>query len=247
MEKKMLRFLNKILNGMIVIVILLVTLYSVYSLWDNHQIYQQGLDLKVKLRDLKPKGHDPSFDELRKINPDVVAWITLDGTKIDEPIVQGKNNMEYLNKNVYGKYSMTGTVFLDSRCNPNFQSPYSLVYGHHVEKHLMFGDLDLYQKPSFIQKHHTGTLMIPGKKYPVHIFASMIVKSTDPYIFQPKTYSTDQIGFLNYVQKQSIWIQDGAIEKLENADSGKYCVLSLSTCYLMGDDRMVILAWYQKE
>lgn len=30
------------------------------------------------------------FDALKKINPDVVSWITIPGTKIDYPILQGK-------------------------------------------------------------------------------------------------------------------------------------------------------------
>lgn len=242
----MLRILNWILNRLIMVVLLMAVLYSIYSLWDNNQFYQEGLDLKVKLRNLKPKGRKPSFDELRKINPDVVAWITLDGTKIDEPIVQGKDNMEYLNKNVYGKYFMAGTVFLDHRCSKNFQDPYSIVYGHHMEKHLMFGDLDLYQKPDFIQKHHTGILMIPGKKYPVHIFASMLVKSTDSYIFDPNLYQSNKSKFLSYVEKKSIWMQDGVLEILENTGS-QYSVLALSTCFSTGDDRTVVLAWYQKK
>ena len=136
MNKKTLRILNKSLNIAITIVLLLCASYSIYCLWDNFQFYQAGLDLKVQLRNIKPKGKKPSFEELRKINPDVAAWITLDGTKIDEPIVQGKNNEEYLNKDVYGKYYMGGTVFLDSRCDRKFQDVYSLIYGHHMEKHL---------------------------------------------------------------------------------------------------------------
>ena len=159
MAERTLRILNKILDTIIAIVLILAVLYSVYSLWDNYQLYQGIQDLQVKL---KPKGKKPSFEELRKINPDVVAWITLDGTKIDEPVVQGKDNLEYLNKDVYGKYSLGGTVFLDSRCNKNFQDPYSILYGHYMEKHLMFGDLELYKKSSFAEKHHTGILMIPG-------------------------------------------------------------------------------------
>lgn len=246
MAKKILRILNRLLDTMIAIVLVLAVLYSVYSLWDNYQFYQGIQDLKVKLLDLKPKGNKPSFEELRKINPDVVAWITLDGTKIDEPIVQGRDNLEYLNKDVYGKYSLGGTVFLDSRCNKNFQDPYSIVYGHYMEKHLMFGDLELYQKASFADKHHTGTLMIPGKKYPLKIFATMVIKSTDPYIFDPSKYKIDQDEFLHYVEIKSIWTQDDLINNLKN-NGTNYSVVALSTCSTKQvDDRTVVLAMYQR-
>lgn len=246
MAKKILRILNRLLNTMIAIVLVLAVLYSVYSLWDNYQFYQGIKDLQVKLLDLKSKGNKPSFEELRKINPDVVAWITLDGTKIDEPIVQGADNLEYLNKDVYGKYSLGGTVFLDSRCSKNFQDPYSIVYGHYMEKHLMFGDLELYQKSSFSDKHHTGTLMIPGKKYPLKIFATMVIKSTDPYIFDLSEYKINKERYLSYIKTKSTWAQEDLMQTLKN-DGTKYSVVALSTCSTKQvDDRTVVLAMYQK-
>ena len=246
MAKKILRILNGLLNTMIAIVLVLAVLYSVYSLWDNFQFYNGVADLKVKLRELKPKGKKPSFEELRKINPDVVAWITLDGTKIDEPVVQGKDNLEYLNKDVYGKYSLGGTIYLDTRCNKNFKDPYSILYGHHMEKHLMFGDLEYYQKPEFAQKHNTGTLMIPGKKYPLRIFASMTVKSSDPYLYDPSKYKTDKDNFLNYIKTKAVWTNDDQIEKLRSVGS-QYGVLTMSTCSASeADNRTVVLAMYKK-
>lgn len=246
MAERTLRILNKILDTIIAIVLILAVLYSVYSLWDNYQLYQGIQDLQVKLKDLKPKGKKPSFEELRKINPDVVALITLDGTKIDEPVVQGKDNLEYLNKDVYGKYSLGGTVFLDSRCNKNFQDPYSILYGHYMEKHLMFGDLELYKKSSFAEKHHTGILMIPGKKYPLKIFAVLAVRSTDSYIFDPSQYKNNRQQFLNYVKMKANWMQNDKIEIL-NSQSGNYSVLALGTCSTdQVDDRTVVLAMYKK-
>ena len=106
MAEKMLQLLNRTLDAVILIVLLLAGLYSVYSIWDNSQIYQQSMDLQVKLRDLKPQEDKPSFVELLQINPDVVAWVTLEGTQIDHPIVQGEDNLEYLNKDVYGDYAL---------------------------------------------------------------------------------------------------------------------------------------------
>ena len=38
------------------------------------------------------------FDALKKINPDVVSWITIPGTNIDYPLLQGKDNNQYLHK-----------------------------------------------------------------------------------------------------------------------------------------------------
>ena len=98
----LLKLLNKILNTAIVLVLLVTALYSVYCIWDNNSIYDAPAELQKELKSQRPDERSPSFDELLKVNPDVAAWVTLEGTQIDDPIVQGEDNQEYLNKNVYG-------------------------------------------------------------------------------------------------------------------------------------------------
>ena len=151
MSQKVLRLLNRILNTAIVLSLIAAGLYSIYAIWDNNRIYEAPLELQTELKKLKPDEKKPSFQELLKLNPDVVGWVTLEGTQIDDPIVQGEDNREYLNKNVYGEYALAGSIFLDSRCDREFQDKYQLVYGHHMEKHRMFGDLDLYLKKKFFK------------------------------------------------------------------------------------------------
>ena len=53
-----------------------------------------------------------SFEELRAVNPDVCAWLTLDHTNIDQPILQGKDNLSYINTDVYGNFAMAGSCLL---------------------------------------------------------------------------------------------------------------------------------------
>ena len=156
MAEKVLRLLNRTLDAVILIVLLLAGLYSVYSIWDNSQIYQQSMDLQVKLRDLKPQEDKPSFAELLQINPDVVAWVTLEGTQIDHPIVQGEDNLEYLNKDVYGDYALSGSIFLDSRCRCDLQEDYLLLYGHHMEKHQMLVIWNLTCSRNFLKHIRRG-------------------------------------------------------------------------------------------
>ena len=143
-SEKLLKWLNRCLNAAVILVIVAAMVYSLYSIWDNNSIYQAALDISQRILREKPNDDQPSFDELQKINPDVCAWLTMNGTRIDGPIVQGENNEEYLNKDVYGEYSLAGTLFLDTRCSRDFGDFSGLVYGHHMEKHAMFGDLDLY-------------------------------------------------------------------------------------------------------
>ena len=106
----LLKLLNKILNTAIVLVLLVTALYSFYCIWDNNSIYDAPAELQKELKSQRPDERSPSFEELLKVNPDVAAWVTMEGTQIDDPIVQGEDNQEYLNKNVYGEYALAGSL-----------------------------------------------------------------------------------------------------------------------------------------
>lgn len=247
MSQKVLRLLNRILNTAIVLSLIAAGLYSIYAIWDNNRIYEAPLELQTELKKLKPDEKKPSFQELLKLNPDVVGWVTLEGTQIDDPIVQGEDNREYLNKNVYGEYALAGSIFLDSRCDREFQDKYQLVYGHHMEKHRMFGDLDLYLKKKFFKKHTIGTLMVPGKTYPLQILASMKVDANDAYIFDPQTYPADPEAFLQMVLSKNKNVHKELVQKLEK-EPDKYSVLALSTCSSeKEEERIVVLAVYEHD
>ena len=102
--------------------IILMLLYGAYSLWDTCQINRRAF-ISGELMKYKPAGktdESPSLQELQKINPDVCAWLTVDGTKIDYPVVQGETNLEYINQDIYGEFALSGSIFLDSRNDRKF-------------------------------------------------------------------------------------------------------------------------------
>ena len=179
---------NSLLSAVIVLFLVVAGAYSAYALWDNMQVYASVDDIQSQLLKYKPTpGEDngPTFEELRAINPDVCAWITLDGTKIDYPVLQGEDNLTYINKDVYGNFALAGSIFLDSNCDRSFQEKYSLLYGHHMAEHKMFGDLDLYEKQKFFDKNQTGTLVLPDRSYKLEIFACIKTSANEDNIFIP--------------------------------------------------------------
>ena len=94
------------LDLIIVLVLGIASLYCAYSLWDNQQIYAAAENARSSMLSLKPEakeseGDDP-FQDLRTINPDICAWVTLDYTGIDYPVVQGTDNFQYLSMDIYG-------------------------------------------------------------------------------------------------------------------------------------------------
>ena len=58
------------------------------------------------------------FETLQHLNKDVCGWISLDGTKVDYPLLQSQDNIKYLDRNAFGDYTVSGSIFLDYRFNP---------------------------------------------------------------------------------------------------------------------------------
>lgn len=75
----------------------------------------------------------PDFAALKCQNADVIAWIRIPGTHIDEPIVQTTDNESYRSIGLDGKPDPAGTVFLDCESAPDASDFHSIFYGHHMK------------------------------------------------------------------------------------------------------------------
>ena len=238
---------NFIISAVVALTLLAAGSYSAYALWDNAQVYNAVDNVMEELISLKPsvdpeEDNGASFEELLAINPDVCAWLTLDGTKIDYPILQGADNLSYINTDVYGNYVLSGSIFLDSRCDRNYNIAYSLVYGHHMANSKMFGDLDKYKDEDFFKENTTGLLILPDRTYNLEIFACLVVKSSESNIFQPYRWQTDIKGLLDFATENSLHTRTELIEEIRSAESPQ--VIALSTCSTeYTDARTIVLAY----
>ena len=209
--KRLLDFLNGIVSLIVGITLLAGGACAGYALWDNQQIYNAANGVQLEMRRLKPVVHEeadeeeaeagPSFDELLAINPDVCAWVTVDGTNIDQPVLRGETNYIYINTNVYGEFALCGSIFMDSRCDRDCTDPYILLYGHHMASHGMFGDLQLFKDEKFFSDNHTGTLLVPGKEIPFHIIACIVTEASNNSIFDPLVWYENITGLERFIEE----------------------------------------------
>ena len=168
------RVADRLVTAAIVLILGVAAALSGYSLWDAYQV-THGADA------IKDSGL--SFAELRALNPDVVAWLSIDGTNIDYPVCKGEDDFEYLSKNAKGEASASGSIFLDAACDENFTEPYEMVMGHHMEGGKMFGDLEKFLKKRFFVAHRTGTLKLPQKTLDLEICAVLTADAYDSTIY----------------------------------------------------------------
>ena len=195
---------------------LLLVLIGGYTMYDTLLIYNatSGADLR-SFRPLAAEEEGFVWD-MSALSEDVVAWLTVDDTNIDYPVMQGIDNSEYLNKDPFGEYSLAGSIFLDARNAPDFSDPYSLIYGHHMEYGRMFGALDEFLDEEYFEAHRTATLTVADVTHNIDFFACIEADASVHEIFAP----TETTGTLEYVRAHaSVWREPKG-EKL----------LALSTC-----------------
>lgn len=244
---KVLEWILKVANGFINFVVILflslTALYATYALWDNSMIYAAVDDAQADMLKLKPEEENPRFEELLAVNSDIRAWITLDNTNIDYPVLQGETNLTYINTDVYGNFALSGSIFLDSRNDGHFKDSYSLLYGHYMDNGKMFGDLSLYKDEVFFRENQGGSLILPDKTYELEIYACLIVSSSEEAIFNPGSWQGNINELLQFVEKNALYLNELPIEKLINSGDENLQVLALTTCSSeFTDARTVVLA-----
>lgn len=244
MTRLLLKTANSLLNLIVILCLCLAGAYATYALWDNNQIYSEASNVQADMVKIKPEVEEDggaSFEELLAVNPDVCGWVTLDNTKVDHPVLQGETNLTYINRDVYGDFSLSGSIFLDSRNERDFSDSYSLLYGHHMENSGMFGDLDLYKDQTFFNENQSGMLILPDRSYKLEIFACLLAEAGEDAIFSPGKWEADINGLLTYAKNNSLYFRDSLVNKMEQMDEPK--VLALSTCSSeFTDARTIILA-----
>lgn len=167
------------IDNLILIVGLICMFIGGYCLIDNYNVYNQAN--AVQALGFKPivteKGI--SFGDV----PNAIAWIEIPNTSINYPIMQGKDNLEYLNKDCFGKYSLSGSIFLDFKNSKDFSDDYNLIYGHHMSGGRMFGELDKFLDTSFLEEHKVGYLLTRDKVYKVDFTNCFETSAYDNEVF----------------------------------------------------------------
>lgn len=178
---KVLAKTEQLLEKAVDIVVVLVLLVGIYYVYDSVLVFK-GADV-AEAAAFKPGESNP--DAYRGISKDCVAWISLYNTPVDYPVMQGKDNFEYLNKDPFGAHSLTGSIFLDSRNKADFTDSYSLLYGHHVAADQMFGALDAYDDRAYFDAHLEGELVVDGQFHQVRAFAFAHTDASEGLVFNP--------------------------------------------------------------
>lgn len=126
------------------VILLTISLYFLIGFFmqerQDNQLQQELQELMQKRED--ESEEDASGDSLIEIdagilalheeNPDCIGWLTIDGTRIDYPVMYRPGDKNYyLHRDFNGEYSANGCLFLAEECVPG-NSDNLIIYGHHM-------------------------------------------------------------------------------------------------------------------
>lgn len=115
-----------------------------------------------------------NFAELKAQNSDVQAWISIDDTNIDYPVMNdGTEN--YLHINFDGEKSSQGSLFVD----PASDDQLMIIYGHNMKNGSMLHDVDRFNGKDFFESHKSIKLYEEDKESELQPVVCMYGKADD--------------------------------------------------------------------
>lgn len=233
-EKKKTGILYKI----VIIALLCVIAFSLFKIGSILLEYHRGTKEYERLQEIAETEDDDfkriNFKELKKENPDVIAWLYAEDTVINYPVVQGEDNEYYLYRTVSGEWNGKGSIFADYRCAKPFSDFNTILYGHRMKDGSMFYSLTKYEEQSYYEKHPVMRLFTPKKTYDLEIFAAVRIPSDSSLYRCDFQGEKEKAAYLKEVGEKSL-IDTGV------KVTPKERIVMLSTCtYEFENARLVV-------
>ncbi len=226
------------------ILLALIVLFTVYVV-----CYSATPSLLETSSGIDTKNVDKEFtllSEARKKNKDVYAWIKVDGTKINYPIVQHETDDRfYLSHDVERNKTIYGAVFTEKYNTKSFTDSFSVVYAHAMRDGSMFGSLRLFKDEDFFAKHRFINIWhIDGSKYRYEIISAYQIDN-EHFFSRYNLTTTDKLSkYLNTLEDKAKKA-NGFYKKI-NIDKDLK-IIALSTCNSAYDSNRYVVQGVLKE
>ena len=187
---------------------------------------------------------DNPYQDSFLANTDMAAWLKIEGTKIDYPVMwTPRDENYYLYRNFEGKDDNNGCLILDTDSSLDPLTTNLIIHGHNMRSGAMFGTLTDYEKQDFAKEHNIITLYTKEceRRYEViAVFRSQVYRKTDQVFKFYKFFQADtQEEFDDFYQNiKALSLYDTGVTA-EFGDS----FITLSTCvYHVEQGRFVVVA-----
>lgn len=154
-----------------------------------------------ELEEIQDFANQKELDELRQVNSRIIGWLSLEGTRLDNPVLQAADNEFYLRHNYLDEESRGGSIFMDYR-NSRVLDRHTIFYGHVLRNGTMFGELAKFADQAYAEAHPVFLYETPEKRYEFEVFAAYKT-TTDFYYIETDFTDDSYAAFLEEVQLRS--------------------------------------------
>jgi len=170
---------------------------------------------------------------------DYRAWIKIDNTNIDYPVMQSNDDLYYANHDIDGNVSLTGAIYMAADNASDLSDDYIVIYGHHMDNGAMFGDLEKFLDKDFFDSDNGGRFVFPdGSVFDLKLWAVVHTNAYEDEVYSVGTQKFDDV--VEYVNKYSRYIKPSS---LDNAKK----IIALSTCFDATTNGRIVVFYTLKE
>lgn len=246
-RKKNKRYKKVILNIIIYMILLFVLIYSGIKIFkwykdkkNNNKIAEQiksTVIVEDKNEDENKEEYTVDFNKLKEQNNETVAWIKVNNTSVEYPVVRATNNSFYLNHSFDKSKNSAGWIFADYKNKFDNTDKNIVIYGHNMRDDSMFGSLkNILNSDWYDNDENTNiTLYTENEKSIYKVFSIYKIESEDYYIKTEFSDDNNFEQFVNTIKKRSIKEFNIDVSKDDN-------ILTLSTCANNNKYRVVLHA-----
>lgn len=237
-KKKLFNVVMRIIE-LIFLILLVYSSINIFKWYNNNKENKQIINeiaesVTINEDTNEEKKYKINFEELKQKNSDTVAWLKVENTNIEFPIVQANNNSYYLTHNFDKKYNVAGWIFADYKNKLDGTDRNIVVYGHNMRDNSMFGSLkDVITEEWYNNEENKYITFVTENDYQTYQVFSVYQIKTEDYYIQTEFKNNEFPEFIDTITKRSK--KDFGINV-----SKEDTILTLSTCANNNKYRVVL-------
>ena len=242
-KKKNKKYKKVIFNLIVYIILIFILVYSGIKIFKWYKDKTKGNEIAKQIKDTvmieneDKEEYTIDFSKLKEQNNDAVAWIKVNNTNIEYPVVKAKNNDFYLNHSFDKSRNLAGWIFADYRNKFDGTDKNIVIYGHNMKDDSMFGSLKWVINEGWYNNEDNKyiTLITENETQVYEVFSVYQIEKEDYYIQTNFDTEKEFNTFVKTIKKRSK--KDFNVDVNENDN-----ILTLSTCANNNKYRVVLHA-----
>lgn len=195
----------------------------------------------------EPIVNPVDFTALLKQNPDVCAWVVVEGTAINYPILRsGADKAEdfYLDHDLNGREKKAGSIYIQRLNSADFSDANTLVYGHNMLNGSMFGTLKRFRDANFFNENDDIAVYLPDRVLKYKICSAFLFD--DRHILDSYNCNTARgmEAYINDILNPQTSVKNVRKDRELNLDDR---FITLSTCGSKEKERYLVIGVLTEE